>query len=428
MLCVMNRSLRDNEAHPISTTLGEILRDAGCESSAPREDQRAAVEALAAQQPSRLQELDEHLLDLRERETADTGLPLVIGGVRRGHLVGWDRVTTTWVGWDEQSGARWALRCLRPRWRRDPVMHRRLALGEQLASNIRGLVPMRFEGHADWPHVAYRLSGIPLSELLPTEDPPQLLTFARWLGLALATTLRLHHRGLLLGTLAPAQILLTPEGLSLVWLDPLDGAPKEASSDLRQLALAFTQLDPDGLHPLAQTLQPWCHSPPASASEAATMLRRALADELVTARHRLALRSRTADRESRTARLYTLGQELARALPPPSGRSCLRAGHDRTLYLIESDGRSVRGGTAAGVPPRGLPPLYTPSRGLDAPATRRLLRAWARRGDGDLKLQASAQRRWQAGDAQGQALVRWLTAASRLRRAQLLLAYRLRRA
>ncbi len=165
----------------------------------------------------------------------------------------------------------------------------------------------------------------------------------------------------------------------------------------------------------------------ASAEEASSLLRRALADHLVAARHALAMRGRSAGRGERAVQLYAIARQLLRVTPPPVGRCCLRAGHDRVLYLVESDGQSVRGGAAAGVPPFGLMPLFTPNKGLDAPATRAMLRAWARREDGDLELRASAQERWEGSEEAGQALVRWLSAASRLRREQLMLAVRLRR-
>jgi hypothetical protein len=80
------------------------------------------------------------------------------------------------------------------------------------------------------------------------------------------------------------------------------------------------------------------------------------------------------------------------------------------------------------VPPAALPTLYQPGKGLDLAATRVVLRAWARRAGGDESLRAQAQGSWEGSDEDGASLVRWLAAAARLRRAQLMLAQRLRRA
>jgi hypothetical protein len=391
----------------------------------PVREQRVALEALGEREPAWLQVIDPHLLHLRETETAADELPAVVGGLQRAHLLSYDRVSTTWLGWRD-DGQRGAVRCLRPRWRRDAVIHRRIEQGVRLAANIRGLAPMAFRPHDGWPHVAYRIPGLPIAELLPCEDPPDPLGLGRWLGTALETLVGMHRRGLSLGAQGTGQIILAPHRAFLLWLDPIGAPCPTPRDDLIQLATGLLALDPEGLHPTTQLLQPWSLSPPASAEEASALLRRALADHLVAARHRLVLRSRSADRGERVARLVRAARHLQDLCPPPAGRCCLRAGHDRVLYLVESDGRSVRGGAAAGVPPFGLMPLFTPGKGLDAAATRTLLRAWSQRAQGDVELRLSAQQRWEGSDRVGAALTRWLSAASRLRRAQLLLAYALR--
>jgi hypothetical protein len=421
----MHRVLFD-EGHPIPRALEHLLEEAGCPAGAPLTDQRAALEALAAAQPERIGELDPHLLHLRELETAGEGLPRTIDGVRRDRLVAYDPFTTTWTGWREDGG-RGAVRCLRPRWRRDPVVHRRIELGLRRAATLRGLAPMSFHPHGDWPHVAYRLPGLPLAELLPAEDPPDPVAFGRWLGLGLETLQALHERGLRAGDTGPLNILLAERRAYLLWLDPVGPGERGVASDIRGYVGSLLRLMPLEGHPLTQLAMPWATDPPASAEEASSLLRRALADHLVAARHALAMRGRSAGRGERAVQLYAIARQLLRVTPPPVGRCCLRAGHDRVLHLVESDGQSVRGGAAAGVPPFGLMPLFTPNKGLDAPATRAMLRAWARREDGDLELRASAQERWEGSEEAGQALVRWLSAASRLRREQLMLAVRLRR-
>jgi hypothetical protein len=274
--------------------------------------------------------------------------------------------------------------------------------------------------------VAYRLDGVPLADLLPAEDTPDLQPMIRWLGTGLETLQALQERGLALLHLTPRQILLGPQRAQLLHMDPLD---RDASAlcDVSQLVACLLLLDPEGSHPLSPLVEPWVTVAPGTAQEASELLRRALADHLLAARHRVAMRGRSTDRGARAADLYAAARALQAALPPPAGRCVLRAGHDRVLSLVESDGSTVRGGAAAGVPPFGMLPLYTPRKGLDAPSTRALLRAWAKRDDGDEELRTAAQQRWEGSDEAGEALVRWLGAASRLRRAQLVLAHRLRR-
>ncbi len=422
----MARVLFDNFGDPIPRSLPDLLAEAGSAFDRPISEQRAALEALAAGSTHQLQRVDPHLLRLRLAERADEELPRLVGGLRRDRLIAHDALTTTWHGWCQDDGRQGAVRCPRPAWRRDPVLLRRLERGVNAARGLQGLAPARWVSHDPSPHVRYRLDGIPLASLLPAEDPPDPLLLVRWLGTGLETIAGLHARGLAVKGLTPHQLLLTSERATLLWLDPVE-APADPVADVSALATCLLLLDPDRLHPIVQLMEPWIADAPGSAAEASTLLRRSLADHLVASRHSLAMRSRSTDRGTRTARLYAAAQALQRAVPPPPGRCVLRAGHDRVLYLVDSDGESIRGGAAAGVPPHGLLPLFTPRRGLDAPAARTLLRAWARREDGDGELRLATQARWEGSDEHGAAIVRWLSVASRLRRAQLMLAYRLRR-
>ena len=426
MLCAMTRVLFDSYGDPIPRGLPDLLQEAGCAPGVGVSERRAALEALAEAAPERLQALDPFLLDLRLEECADQDLPGVVGGLRRERLLSHDRYTTTWLGWWEHSGQRGAVRCLRPHWRRDPVLLRRLERGVNAATGLRGLAPMELRTHGEQPHVAYRLEGVPLADLLPTEDPPDHLSMIRWLGTGLETLQAMAARGLGIGRLAPRQLLLGPQRATLVFVDPLE-RDSNAIGDISQLVACLLLLDPESTHPLTPLMEPWVAAAPGTAREASELLRRALADHLLAARHRLAMRGRSTDRGARAADLYAAARALQAALPPPAGRCVLRAGHDRVLSLVESDGSTVRGGAAAGVPPFGMLPLYTPRKGLDAAGARALLRAWAKREDGDQELRASAQQRWEGSDEAGAALVRWLSAASKLRRAQLMLAHRLRR-
>ncbi len=428
MLSFMRSARSDTAADHSPPGLASTLAEAGVSATASPTEQRAALEAMAAARPGSLQQLDACLLHLRELERADELLPAEIDGVRRIRLLSYDALTTSWIGWDLASGGRAAMRCLKPGWRQDPVALRRVATGVRLAAGTPGLAPMRWCPHGDWPHVRYDLPAPPLSEYLPVEDPPDLRALARWLVLALLPLHGLHQRGLVLGGLAPDQLLLGPERPSIAWLDPIGttSAGGGAGEDLSDLARCLVALDPWGDHPLVELIRPWIRSPPASAPEAIDLVRRALADQLLAERHRLALRGRSTDRGARAAHLLRAANRLQLAMPPPAGRACLRAGHDSTLHLVQSDGRSLKGGAAAGVPPHGLLTLYGPGRGLDAQGARSLLRAWNQRQDGDEQRRAAIQERWGAAERQAEDLVRWLAAAAKLRRARLVLAIRLR--
>lgn len=377
------------------------------------------MEAWAEQDPASHQALDATLLLLRDRETCAEGLPAVVGEVRRSTLMDADAVSTTWRGWNVRTGAPEAVRCLRPAHRRDPVWGRRLERGVALAGRIPGLAPLAWCPHGEWPHVHASLPGVSLEDLLPAEDPPEGIQVARWVLLALERLGALHDRGLVHGSLAARHLLLQRTGLALAWFDPVAEVPGAPSDDLAALGRIVAALD--AAHPVIQAVSPWAEAPPASVADAWRLVRGALAECLITERHRLAARARRGARGDRAARLRLAATRLARALPPPSGRCCLHAGPDGHLVLVESDGHSVRGGPAAGVPPGDLAVVYHPDQGLDAPHARLLLRAWARRDQGDPDLRARAQGEWKADDAVGEALARWLSARSRLRQAVLLL-------
>jgi len=388
-------------------------------------DDRAALETLADREPTRLQALDPILLLLRDRETCGEGLPAVVGEVRRAALMDADAISTTWRGWNVRTGAPEAVRCPKPAVLRDPVWGRRLERGAALAARIPGLAPLAWRPHGEWPHVHASLPGVPLDDLLPAEDPPDAVQLVRWSLLALDHLGALHERGLVHGSLGARHLLVAPSDLVLAWFDPVTEAPGTPAGDLAGLARALAALDPESAHPLVQAVAPWIEAPPASVPDALGLVRAALSETLLAERHRLAARARRGARDGRTARLHRAATYLARALPPPVGRCCLSAASDGSLVVVESDGRVVRGGAAAGVPPRGLPVVHAPDRGLDAPLARRLLRAWARRDEGDPALRARAQAAWGGDDATGEALARWLSARSRLRRAVLLLDHRL---
>ena len=107
--------------------------------------------------------------------------------------------------------------------------------------------------------------------------------------------------------------------------------------------------------------------------------------------------------------------------PPPRGRFCLRADANGVLVLVESDGSCVRGGAAAELEAQFLPVLWRRDGDLDVQASRAVLRAWARRGDGDSARRAAASSALGTGEAGAAAIVRWLTGQARLRALRLVL-------
>ena len=80
---------------------------------------------------------DNALLDGAEREVASEGLPLTIGGYRRGRLLTYDALSTTWVVWHIATGKSAWLSVLRPWWRHRPLMVRRF-LEPVAAPQLRG--------------------------------------------------------------------------------------------------------------------------------------------------------------------------------------------------------------------------------------------------------------------------------------------------
>lgn len=84
---------------------------------------RQALER-AADSPAQLQALDPLLLAVRALETIESGLPIQIGGLRRGEIWEQDAISVSFDAW--RRGQRVLLRALRPELRGDPVWQRRL--------------------------------------------------------------------------------------------------------------------------------------------------------------------------------------------------------------------------------------------------------------------------------------------------------------
>ncbi len=405
----------------LTARAGALLSEAG--RAAPQElsERRAALEALG--DDARWQaRADPLLLALREREVAGAGLPAVVGGARRGRWLDGDAISSVWEGWT-RDGQRCALRLLAPTWRNDPVWLRRLERGVRLAGGLPGLAPASWVDRGEWPHVRLRLLGPSLADLSADQQPvdlPSERELARFLAGGLRGLASLHRLGLVHGGLDGRHLLLGPEGVVLAWFDPVRREVASAEEDLAALGRAVAALDPGARTRLGALAHGFAESPPPPGA-GIELLRRAAAATLAEARHTIVLRRRRQRRLSGRSRLLAAVRALERALPPPAGTVCLRAGHDAVLVVAESDGERIRGGPVAGVPARFLPVLYTRAAGLDPTGCRALLRAWATRARGDEERRGRVQAELGATDEQAAALCRWIAGQARLRAFRLLL-------
>ena len=358
---------------------------------------------------------DEALLHWHELDVAIAGLPPVVDGARRSRLVHVDALATTGEAWDVHDGTRLLVRCIRPRWRDDPVMLRRMARG------ARGPRPPEWRDE-EWPHLRATLSGTPLRDRLPVEDAPATTFLARVLGKGLDALRRFHESGLVHGGPILDTLIENDDGdLTLVYLDPFP-ARSSGSDDLRELARAVTALDPTGEDPVTRIADAWSESPPPSAEDGLRLLAKALAGDLLEIRHRLSLVRRHTERRARVARLSRATSALWTAIHPPRGTWVLRAGPGGLLVVITSDGEQVRGGTAATPDARFLPAVFDRLQGLDAQKSRFLLRAWAsRKQEGDEAERLRLQSQLGSDDDGLGRLLRWLGNMARLRAARLLL-------
>lgn len=351
---------------------------------------------------------DRALLELHSLEVAAELLPPIIDGARRGRLLCADALATTWEGWDLRNGERLLLRCVRPQWRKDAVMLRRMALAQQSPD------PPSWVPDGAWPHLRVSAPGALVADRLPIDDPPSTLFLAQVLGAGLTTLARLHAVGLVHGGPMLAHLVEGRHGAGLLWLDRFqpEGGPRR---DLIELAQAVGALDPWQEDPVGELVRDWVEEPPPSAADGARLLRRLLASLLLGARHRVEMDARQLRRRAHRSRLATLTRQLWASRPPPVGCWCLRADRHGVLVLVESDGHTLRGGAAADLSARFLPVIYEPGRGLDAQAARAVLRAWARRDDGDRDHRLELQLELGTTDEDAALVARWLSAASRLR-------------
>ena len=376
---------------------------------------RRLVEETSAKTPGRLQELDALLWELREQELAEEGIPVTLGNLKRTRLLAADKISTVWDAWELGTGKRQALKVLRPTHRNDPVWRRRFSRGARIARQLPNILPIQAATEEEWPRCWTAIEGMTLADLLPVEDLPDSVQIARFLVGGLQGLKSLHREGLVHGNMGPDKLVLTSQGVRLIWLDPFLDQPGTPQEDLAQLAKAVSALDPHQSDPIGSLAHGWAEDPPLSIEMAESVLTRFFASHLTERRHSLLMRSRHVHAREGEARLLRAVRALATALPPPKTSACLRAGMDSVLVVAVSDGETVRGGGLAALPVRHLPEVWSSQRGLDAPASRMLLRSFATRRTGDEDRRAEIQRELHSTDEQAEQLCRWLSAQARLR-------------
>ena len=406
---------------PTDAVLQALLDDRADEVPLSSAAKRRMLEEAAEANPRQIQSYDAALWRIREQEQAEEGVPVTLGDLKRTRLMESDRLSTTWDAWELSTGRRHAIRVLRPLLRKDPIWRRRLARGARVAREIEGILPITASTDTEWPRITVPIEGLSLADLLPAEDLPDSLRLASFLEGGIRGLRGLHEAGLIHGHLSANKLVLTPRGVGLVWLDPFLEKAGSFQKDLSDLGAAVAQLDPGCTDPIGTLAHSWAEDPPPNLDIARDLLLRTMASLLAENRHHLLMRSRHVTARSGEARLLRAVRALGLALPPPKATVCLRAGMDSVLVVAESDGQSVKGGGLAALPIRFLPEIWSAQRGLDASASRMLLRSYATRKTGDEERREEVQRELGALDSQADQLCRWLSAQARLRSATKLL-------
>lgn len=377
---------------------------------------RQALEQ-AAESPKLSQDLDPLLLAVRSLEAIQAGLPTHFGPLRRGEIWEQDAISVSFDAW--RRGQRVLVRALRPALRNDPVWRRRLERCTRWPAPAplpRGLVMQ-----GEWPMLEYPLHGPSLSQLLPADERPDTQLIALALEGGLAGLEALHARGQVHGHLSVRHLVRTETGFELIWLDPVLARPGSPAQDLRDLGAAVAELDPAQADPVGELARSIASEPPPSVDMARALLARTLAEALAERRHELAMRARDQAKRAREERLLRATKRLGMAIPPPTGQFCLRAGKDKVLVVVDSDGAKVKGGPVAGMPARFMPRVWDAEQGLDPVASRALLRAWASRKTGDEARRSSIQLELGSDDAGAMRMCRWLSCQARLRAVRMLL-------
>ena len=377
---------------------------------------RQALER-AADSPAKLQALDPLLLAVRALESIQTRLPTQFGGLRRGEVWEQDAVSVSFDAW--RRGQRVLVRALRPELRADPVWLRRLQAGTRWPAPAP--LPRALLLQGEWPMLEYPLHGPSLSQFLPADDRPDTQLIAMALEGGLAGLEALHARGQVHGHLSARHMILNENSFELIWLDPVLAIAGSPTQDLRDLGKTVAALDPNGNDPIGELARSMAQEPPPSVDMARALLTRTLAEALAERRHELTMRARDQAKRAREKRLLTATRRLGMAIAPPVGQFCLRAGQDKLLVVVHSDGIKVKGGPVAGMPARFMPRVWDAEQGLDPVASRALLRAWASRKTGDEVRRAEMQAELGVDDTGAMQMCRWMSCQARLRAVRMLL-------
>ena len=355
------------------------------------------------------------LVDVRALQTAGAGIPSVFDGVRRTRLLDADLVSSTWEAWDVTTGRALVVRCLRPETRLDPVWRRRLEWAADEGNQHQGVWPAKWYGDGEWPHLRYAVAGVPMSALLPLEDPPAPQEVARLACRMLSVIEGLHERGVLHGGPLAEHVWWSGMESVLLWLDPVRATPIDRTDDFRGLGATLADLDPRQEDRVAVLGAEWSAVPPEDVPSAEAALRTVMAAELTGMRHRLFWKARHDRPRVAAARLYSAMKALRRVAGPPPALACLHASADGVLTIAHSEKGRLFGGTVATPTLEGLPALHAPGVGLDARGSRALIRAWMRRRHGDEARRLAAQEALGGSDEDAQKLIQWILASAQLR-------------
>jgi len=361
---------------------------------------------------------DVALLESAERATAADGVPTTLARLRRRRLRHHDALSTTWEAWDTESGRPALLKVLRPRWRAVPAMVRRF----ERQTNHAALCAFGPCNPAPIHHRVLDSPGIPLSAVFPLSDEPAVSLPERAAAFAfgLAGLQTLHADSRSLGAPVAEWLTVGPAGPRLLDTDHF-GAPFDPHADLRSLADAVLRLAPEATDPIATLARTWTERPPPTADDAAVLVRRAMAAHLARLRHQLARSRRMDHKAHRLGHLSRLLGRLAAVERPPVGSACLAVTDDGLHVMVRSDGRTLLGGPVPSPVHEELPLVWSADGGLDPVAARLLMRAWSQRQTGQDDRREAVHAALGSSATDAGLVVRWLSAARRLRSARLLL-------
>ncbi|MEL6345438.1 MAG: hypothetical protein AAFV53_20185 [Myxococcota bacterium] len=353
---------------------------------------------------------DAALLQWRRLERAHGALPPLIDDARCTRLLWADPISTVWLGWSVRTGERLLIRCLRPAWRADPVMLRRLARAA-MGPHHEALCYPTWRGDSATPHLRLALPGPLILDAAPLDSHAQLAAIVAALnGLAV-----LHDQGTWLGADLADHVCVTPDGPRMVWLDRFApaGAPTEDLAAVGQLAEQMGAVEGS----VCALAVDWQDAPPPDARSAGRLLQGAMSGLLLRARHRLIAERKRLRLNTARRRLHHQVAALADVARPPQGPLCVQARPHQPLIIAVGEGNQLRGGEG---PIDALPVILSSSGVLDVSGARGMLRALRGRRDADEPRRCAAQARLGAGPTPN-TMIRWLTARLQLRSLLLLM-------